>query len=57
MKYLKKINESDKISIFNSDWVKMLPKDLTIVTNNGEFTYQDLMIWMKQVTLLMVIIQ
>ena len=39
MKYLRRINEKeDKISIFDSNWVKLLPKELTIVTDNGEFT-------------------
>ena len=38
MKYIKKFNES-KISIFDSsEWVKLLPKKLTIINQNGEFT-------------------
>jgi hypothetical protein len=36
MKHLKKFNEN--ISIFDSNWVKLLPKKLTIITQNGEFT-------------------
>jgi len=38
MKYIKKFNEN-KISIFDSsEWVKLLPKKLTIINQNGEFT-------------------
>lgn len=37
MRYLKKYNEN-KVSIFNSDWIKFLPTELTIKTENGEFT-------------------
>jgi len=36
MKYLKKFFEH-KISIFNQDWVKLLPETLEIVTDNGNF--------------------
>jgi len=36
MRYLKAFNEN--VSVFNSEeWVKLLPKELTIITNNGEF--------------------
>ena len=37
MRYLKKYNKN-KVSIFNSDWIKFLPTELTIKTENGEFT-------------------
>jgi len=37
MRYLKKYNEN-KVSIFNSEWIKFLPTELTIKTENGEFT-------------------
>jgi hypothetical protein len=38
MKYIKKFNEN-KISILDSsEWVKLLPKELNIITDNGEFT-------------------
>ena len=36
MKHLRRFDES-RVSIFDSDWVKLLPKSLTIVTDNGEF--------------------
>lgn len=36
MKYLKKFFEH-KISIFSQDWIKLLPENLEIVTNNGDF--------------------
>ena len=35
MKHLRKFNEN--ISLFDSNWVKFLPKELSIITNNGEF--------------------
>lgn len=37
MKYIKSYNEN-KVSIFNSDWEKFIPVELTIKTENGEFT-------------------
>lgn len=37
MKHLKKFLEH-KISIFDKDWEKLLPKELEIVTTNGNFT-------------------
>lgn len=37
MKYLKKYTEN-RISIFNPEWSKLLPEQLIIVTENGEFT-------------------
>ncbi len=36
MKYLKKFNEN-KVSMLNPNWIELLPKSLTIVTDNGEF--------------------
>ena len=36
MKHLRKFNEN--VSLFDPNWVKLLPKELTIITNNGEFT-------------------
>ena len=39
MKHLKKYNENS-ISILDPNWVKLLPKSLSIVTNNGEFTLE-----------------
>lgn len=39
MKHLLKYNESEKVSIFDSNWIKFLPKSLTIKTENGEFTF------------------
>ena len=35
MKHLRKFNES--VSIFDDNWIKLLPKELTIITHNGEF--------------------
>ena len=40
MRYLKKFNESESVSIFNGEWGKFIPSSLTIVTNNGEFTLE-----------------
>ena len=38
MKYLRKFNESDSYSIFNSeDWKKLLPEKLILVTNTGNW--------------------
>jgi len=37
MKYLKKFFEH-KISIFDQDWKKLLPKQISIITHNGNFT-------------------
>lgn len=37
MKYLKKFFEH-KISIFDQDWKKLLPKQIHIITHNGNFT-------------------
>jgi len=38
MKHIKKFNEN-KVSIFDSsEWLKLLPKKLTIINQNGEFT-------------------
>ena len=38
MRHLKKFNESEqKISIFNPEWVKLVPNKLKVITNNGEF--------------------
>ena len=36
MKHLSRFDES-RVSIFDSEWVKLLPKSLTIVTDSGEF--------------------
>ncbi len=36
--YQEEINENKKISIFDSTWIKLVPKSLTIVTQNGKFT-------------------
>ena len=36
MKHLRKFNEN--ISLFDSNWVELLPKKLTVITQNGEFT-------------------
>lgn len=36
MKYINKFNEN-KVSIFDPEWVKLVPSKLNIVTNNGEF--------------------
>ena len=47
MKYLKKFKElNENISIFNQEWKKLIPKELTILTSNGEFPMKlvDLMI-------------
>jgi len=38
MKHLRKFNEN--ISLFDPNWVKLLPKKLTIITHNGEFTLE-----------------
>ena len=41
MKHLKKFNESeDKVSIFDSEWAKFLPKQLTIINQNGEVEHK-----------------
>ena len=37
MKYLKRYNEHENLSIFGEEWKKLLPKKLTIITQNGEF--------------------
>jgi len=38
MMHLKRFNEgAGRISIFDSEWTKLLPSKLTIVTDNGEF--------------------
>ncbi len=46
MKHLIKYNESDNISIFSQDVKKVIPKELKIVTSNGDFILKntDLMI-------------
>lgn len=36
MKHLKKFNEN--VSLFDPNWVKLLPKKLSIITQNGNFT-------------------
>lgn len=36
MKHLRKFNEN--VSIFDSSWTKFLPKKLTVINHNGEFT-------------------
>jgi len=36
MKHLKKFNEN--VSLFDPNWVKLLPKKLSIITQNGDFT-------------------
>jgi len=36
MKHLRRFNEN--VSLFDPNWVKLLPKELSIITNNGEFT-------------------
>ena len=36
MRHLRKFNEN--VSLFDPNWVKLLPKKLSIITNNGEFT-------------------
>jgi hypothetical protein len=38
MKHLKRFNEN--VSLFDPNWVKFLPKKLTIITHNGEFTLE-----------------
>ena len=40
MRHLRKFNESESesVSIFDSNWTKLLPKELTIITENGEYT-------------------
>lgn len=39
MRYLKKFE--NKVSIFDSnEWVKLLPKKLTVITDNGKFTLE-----------------
>jgi hypothetical protein len=38
MKHLKGFNES--VSLFDENWVKLLPKSLTLITQNGEFKLQ-----------------
>jgi len=35
MKHLRKFNEN--VSLFDPNWVKFLPKELSIITQNGEF--------------------
>ena len=41
MKHLKKFNESERVSILDDQsWTKLLPKKLTLVTENGEFTLE-----------------
>lgn len=38
MRYLRKFNESESYSIFNSkDWKKLLPNELVVVNNNGDW--------------------
>jgi len=36
MKHLRRFNEN--VSLFDPNWVKLLPKELSIITDNGEFT-------------------
>lgn len=36
MKHLRKFNEN--VSLFDPNWVKLLPKELSVITDNGEFT-------------------
>ena len=38
MKYLLSFFENSKVSIFDPNWVKLLPEQLTVITENGEFT-------------------
>jgi hypothetical protein len=38
MKHLRKFNEN--ISLFDENWIKLLPKSLTLITQNGEFKLQ-----------------
>lgn len=38
MKHLRRFNEN--VSLFDPNWVKLLPKELSIVTNNGDFTLE-----------------
>ena len=41
MKYLRKFNESERVSIFDdANWTKLLPKEITIITQNGEHTLE-----------------
>lgn len=41
MRYLKKFNESQSYSVFDSEgWKKFLPKKLDVVTNNGNWTLE-----------------
>lgn len=40
MKFLKYFNENQKVSIFDPNWVKLIPIKLTIITENGEFTLE-----------------
>ena len=35
MKHLRKFNEN--VSLFDPKWVELLPKKLTLITQNGEF--------------------
>ena len=37
LKYRIVKESNDSVSIFDSNWVKLLPKELTIITHNGEF--------------------
>lgn len=36
MKHLRKFNEN-RVSLFDPNWVKLLPKSLVVITDNGEF--------------------
>ena len=38
MKHLRKFNEN--VSLFDPNWVKFLPKELSIITQNGDFTLE-----------------
>lgn len=38
MRYLLSFFENSKVSIFDPNWVKLLPEELTVITQDGEFT-------------------
>ena len=38
MKHLRKFNEN--VSLFDRNWVELLPKELTVINQNGEFTLE-----------------
>jgi hypothetical protein len=38
MKHLRKFNEN--VSLFDPNWIKLLPKELSIITHNGDFTLE-----------------